>query len=186
MLDMVDLFVINLQERLEVIERDQREYTLDDEDQKVQSVILTHEPSRNETMMLKKTLSCSYPNLCFNEALKKENEKLQLELQRSQANLDMSQCEVIQRLLEVTETVASNSLLDDGSPVKESKRKEKNTSDADSDREHSAGETYPKKSSASKTSRSVFFEVKLLYVLPSPLLPSVIGSFPLFHGLLSG
>ncbi|XP_030524014.1 protein MID1-COMPLEMENTING ACTIVITY 1-like isoform X2 [Rhodamnia argentea] len=143
-----------VRERLEVIELDQREYTLDDEDQKVQSVILTHEPSRNETMMLKKTLSCSYPNLCFNEALKKENEKLQLELQRSHANLDLSQCEVIQRLLEVTETVASNSLLDDGSPVKESKKKENSTSDADSDREHSAGETYPKKSSTSKTSRN--------------------------------
>lgn len=154
-----------VRERLEVIERDQREYTLDDEDQKVQTVILTHEPSKNDAMMLKKTLSCSYPNLCFNEALKKENEKLRMELQRSQTNMDMNQCEVIQRLLEVTETVASNSLPDYGSPVKGSKKKEKYTSDADSDREQSTGETYPN-NSTSKTSRSTSVS------LDNDLLPS--------------
>ncbi|CAL5345587.1 unnamed protein product [Camellia sinensis] len=68
-------------EKLEYIQMDQREYTMDDEDRKVQDVILRPDPSNNDTMVLKKTLSCSYPNLPFNEALQKENEKLQLELQ---------------------------------------------------------------------------------------------------------
>ncbi|PQM32969.1 protein MID1-COMPLEMENTING ACTIVITY 1 [Prunus yedoensis var. nudiflora] len=80
-----------VRERLEDIEKDQREYTLDEEDRKVQDVILKPDPSKNDTVVLKKTLSCSYPNLGFNEALQKENEKLQLELQRSQSIYDVSQ-----------------------------------------------------------------------------------------------
>ncbi|KAK4492989.1 hypothetical protein RD792_000040 [Penstemon davidsonii] len=97
-----------VRERLEMIERDQHEYTLDEEDRKVQDVILKREPSQHDAIVLKKTLSCSYyPNMPFKEALRKENEKLQLELQHSQSNLDVSQCEVIQHLLEVTEAVAN-------------------------------------------------------------------------------
>lgn len=92
------------QEKLEYIEMDQREYTLDEEDQKVQQVIMKPEPCETDTVILKKTLSCSYPKYSFDEALRKENEKLRLELQRSQANLDMTQCEVIQRLLDVTQS----------------------------------------------------------------------------------
>lgn len=94
------------QERLEYIERDQREYTLDEEDRMAQDAILDRDPSRNHTVVLKKSLSCSYPNLPFDEALQKENEKLQLELQRSQT-LEPGQCEVIQHLIGVTKTVAS-------------------------------------------------------------------------------
>ncbi|KAL3838900.1 hypothetical protein ACJIZ3_023499 [Penstemon smallii] len=97
-----------VRERLEMIERDQHEYTLDEEDKKVHDVILRREPSQHDAIVLKKTLSCSYyPNLSIKEALRKENEKLQLELQHSQSNLDVSQCEVIQHLLEVTEAVAN-------------------------------------------------------------------------------
>lgn len=107
------------QERFEIIERDQHEYTLDDEDKRVQQVILKREPSRHDTIVLKKSLSCSYPNIPINEAIRKENQKLQLELQKSQSNLDVSQCEVIQHLLEVTEAVAATS--EKSSPVKESK-----------------------------------------------------------------
>ncbi|CAA3032119.1 Hypothetical predicted protein [Olea europaea subsp. europaea] len=110
-----------VRERIEMIERDQREYTLDDEDRKVQDVILKPDPSHKDTVVLKKTLSCSYPNLPINEAIRKENEKLQLELQRSQANLDVSQCEVIQHLLDVTDAVAATSYPDKSSPTKESK-----------------------------------------------------------------
>jgi hypothetical protein len=98
-----------LQERMEMIERDEREYTLDDEDTRVHNVILKRDPSDKDTVVLKKTLSCSYPNLPFNEAIKKENEKLQLELQRCKPIL-VNQCEVIQHLLEVTEVVAATSL----------------------------------------------------------------------------
>ncbi|KAI3451401.1 hypothetical protein Pfo_008066 [Paulownia fortunei] len=103
-----------------MIDRDQHEYTLDDEDRKVQDVILKREPSHHDTIVLKKTLSCSYPNMAINEAIQKENEKLQLELQHSQSNLDVGQCEVIQHLLEVTEAVAATSLAEKSSLVKES------------------------------------------------------------------
>ncbi|XP_008242040.1 PREDICTED: protein MID1-COMPLEMENTING ACTIVITY 1 isoform X1 [Prunus mume] len=137
-----------VRERLEDIEKDQREYTLDEEDRKVQDVILKPDPSKNDTVVLKKTLSCSYPNLGFNEALQKENEKLQLELQRSQSIYDVSQCEVIQRLLEVTETVASKS-----SPEKNNKKTERNYSDANSEKEPSSNESY-QKSESRKMSRN--------------------------------
>lgn len=111
-----------VRERLEYIEMDQREYTLDDEDRKVQDVIMKPDPSHSDTVVLKKTLSCSYPNLPFKEVIQKENEKLHLELQRSQANLDVGQCEVIQHLIEVTEVVASNSQHEQDSPKKSAKK----------------------------------------------------------------
>ncbi|XP_047168426.1 cell number regulator 13 isoform X2 [Vigna umbellata] len=98
--------VDNNRERLEVIEKDQCEYTLDDEEQKIQTVILKPEPDKGDAVVLKKTLSYSYPNFSFNEALKKENEKLQVELQHSQANMDIYQYEFIQHLLDVTEVAA--------------------------------------------------------------------------------
>ncbi|KAJ0964068.1 hypothetical protein J5N97_029190 [Dioscorea zingiberensis] len=94
-----------VRERLEYIERDECEYTLDEEDKRVQDVILDQNLLKSHSVVLKKSLSCNYPNLAFNEALQKENEKLQLELQRSQANMDVSQCELIQHLLGMTETV---------------------------------------------------------------------------------
>lgn len=111
-----------VRERLEYIEMDQREYTLDDEDRKVQDVIMKPDPSHNDTVVLKKTLSCSYPNMPFKEVIQKENEKLHLELQRSQANLDVGQCEVIQHLIEVTEVVASKSQHEQDSPKKSAKK----------------------------------------------------------------
>ncbi|PSS29989.1 Protein MID1-COMPLEMENTING ACTIVITY like [Actinidia chinensis var. chinensis] len=143
-----------VRERLEDIEKDQREYTLDDEDRKVQDVILKPDPSVNDAMVLKKTLSCSYPNMPFNEAIQKENEKLQLELQRSQANYDVCQCEVIQRLLDVTEAVAANSVPDKSSPVRTSKKVENNYTDGYSDKENSYDESNTKKSESHKTSRN--------------------------------
>jgi hypothetical protein len=39
--------------------------------------------------------------------LKKEKEKLKMELQRSQSSMDVGQCEVIQHLLGVTDIVAN-------------------------------------------------------------------------------
>lgn len=144
-----------VRERLEDIEKDQREYTLDDEDKRVQDVILKPEPSTNDTVVLKKTLSCSYPNLPFNAALKKENEKLQLELQRSQANYDVGQCEVIQHLIGVTEAVAANSVPEKNLPVRSSKKAESDYSDANSDKEYSVDESYPKRSDTRTTSRNI-------------------------------
>ncbi|KAJ4803204.1 PLAC8 family protein [Rhynchospora pubera] len=96
-----------VRERLEYIEKDQCEYTFDEEDKKVQDALLNTDELNHQTTVLKKTLSCSYPNVPLNEALKKEKEKLQMELQRSQSTMDVRQCEVIQHLLGVTEIVAS-------------------------------------------------------------------------------
>lgn len=143
-----------VRERLEDIEKDQREYTLDDEDRKIQDVILKPDPSKNDTIALKKTLSCSYPNLPFNQALQKESEKLQLELQRSQANLDVSQCEVIQHLIEVTESAAANSHPEKSSPVKSNKKLEQNYSNSKSEKELSFDDSYSKRSDSRKTSRN--------------------------------
>ncbi|KAL7186381.1 hypothetical protein ACSBR2_028179 [Camellia fascicularis] len=120
----------------------------------VQDVILKPDPSKNDTMWLKKTLSCSYPNLPFNEALQKENEKLQLELQCSQANLDVGECEVIQHLLDVTEAVAVNSVSEKSSPMRISKKVEQNYSDVNSEKEHSYDESYTKQSETHSTSRN--------------------------------
>lgn len=141
---------------MEDIERDQREYTLDEEDRKVQDVILKPDAPSNAAVVLKKTLSSSYPNLAFNQALQKENEKLHLELQRSQASYDVSQCEVIQHLLDVTEVAAANSLPEKGSPKKGSKKVECN-SYANSENDRSFYESSPKKGDTRTTSRLVLF-----------------------------
>ncbi|KAM0945358.1 putative PLAC8 motif-containing protein [Dioscorea sansibarensis] len=135
-----------VRERLEYIERDECEYTLDEEDKRVQDVILDPNPSKNHTMVLKKSLSCNYPNLSLNKALQKENEMLQLELQRSQANMDVGQCEVIQHLLGMTETVGC-SLSDKDSDLKSSKKIEPEYLDSNYDKVYSYNGNYKSKHS---------------------------------------
>ncbi|CAN1122363.1 Protein MID1-COMPLEMENTING ACTIVITY 1 [Linum perenne] len=142
-----------IRERLEDIERDQREYTLDEEDREVQHFILKSESVKDQTVVLKKTLSTSYPNMCFNEALQKESEKLQIELQMSQANMDVNQCEVIQHLLEVTETAASSSPKKAPISKKASKRLDPNLSDV-SEKEHTFDDSYPRKNDSRTASRN--------------------------------
>ncbi|XP_028802005.1 cell number regulator 13 isoform X3 [Neltuma alba] len=141
-----------VRERLDIIERDQCEYTLDDDDEKVQTVIMKPDPDKEDTAVLKKTLSCSYPNTPFKEALKKENEKLRVELQRSQANWDASQCEFIQRLLDVTE-VAAYSLPEKFSPEKNHKIVENTYIDANHDKEHAYDDKSYEGTDAVSTSR---------------------------------
>lgn len=145
-----------VRERLEMIEKDQREYTLDDDDMKVQRAIMKPEPSKEDTVVLKKSLSCSYPSMPIDEALKKENEKLRIELQHSQANLDVNHCELIQHLLDVTQVVAATS-----HPCKSSPS---STSDFDSNKE-SYDESYRTshdKNSASRNTSSVSSKHDLL------------------------
>lgn len=142
----IDLNGTYWQEKLEVIEMDQREYTLDEEDQKVQQVILKPDPCETDTVVLKKTLSCSYPKYSFDEALRKENEKLRMELQRSQANLDVTHCELIQRLLDVTQTAAVVCEKEKSASVKSSST----TQPSYSDEKYSYDESSPKKSNISR------------------------------------
>ncbi|GFP97711.1 cell number regulator 13 [Phtheirospermum japonicum] len=129
-----------VKERLEEIERDQREYTLDEDDRKVQVAL-----SQNDMIILKKSLSCSYGNVPFEKALRKEREKLEVELQHSQANMDVGQCEVIERLMEVTEN-ATSSVDERDSPRKTSRVTEP-------DEEHFSGEKKTRKVDSSKSSR---------------------------------
>ncbi|KAL4582744.1 hypothetical protein LXL04_007303 [Taraxacum kok-saghyz] len=101
-------------ERLEYIEMDQNEYTLEEEDRSVQEVIMKPDPYNTDNIsVLRRSLSFSYPDLPFNEVIKKENEKLQIELQHSQSYLDVSQCEMIQNLMEVVDVFTLNSQYED-------------------------------------------------------------------------
>ncbi|KAF2552646.1 hypothetical protein F2Q68_00037903 [Brassica cretica] len=134
-----------VRERLEYIDRDQFEYTFAEEDRHVQDVILKQESTREAASVLKKTLSCSYPNLRFCDALKTENEKLQIELQHSQEHYDVAQCEVIQRLIGVTQTVGE---VDGGSEKELARKASRKTV------EYSYEEDHPKKSSSRAASRS--------------------------------
>ncbi|KAH9309340.1 hypothetical protein KI387_037251, partial [Taxus chinensis] len=95
-----------VKERLQAIEKDQREYTLDEEEEQVHNAILNQESSIMNGTMLQKSLSHRYPDLGFEEALSKENEKLQVELRRSRC-FNSDQCDVIQHLIEVTESVVN-------------------------------------------------------------------------------
>lgn len=142
-----------VKERLEDIERDQREYTLDEVDRKLQDVILKPDPSKNDTMVLKRSLSCSY-NLPFDEALQKENEKLQVELQISQANMDVTQCEVIQHLIDVTETVV-NSIPEKSSSLKNSKKVEASYANANNNNNSLDRNDVKKHSETRTTSRTI-------------------------------
>ena len=146
------------------IENDQCEYTFDDEDRKVQDVIMKREPSKHDTVVLKKTLSCSYPNMPFNKAIEKESEKLQLELQWSQANLDVSQCEVIQHLIEVAEAFVSTSSPEKCSSFESSKKLESYNSNVSSDHEH-YDERHSKGNESHTTSRLVSLLKRLLSIL---------------------
>ncbi|XP_058075091.1 protein MID1-COMPLEMENTING ACTIVITY 1-like isoform X2 [Magnolia sinica] len=97
----------NFQEGLQAIEEDHRDYTLDEEDVEAQNVLLKSNHTKEDADILEKSLSRRYPNLAFDAALQEENEKLQLELQRSQVNNDTEKCDVIQHLIEVTKTVVN-------------------------------------------------------------------------------
>lgn len=127
-----------LQERLDCIERDPCDYTMDEEDRKVQDVILNLDPSDEGAMVLSRSLSFSYPNLPLDKALKAETEKLSLELQRPQ---DVSHYDVIWRLLEVTQYMA-NALKDKDSRLKNVESVEEPRSGDQSIREDDARQRY--------------------------------------------
>ncbi|KAL5974955.1 hypothetical protein ACLOJK_031631 [Asimina triloba] len=95
-----------IQERLQAIEQDHREYTLDEEEAEIQHVLLKSTYTKEDADILEKSLSRRYPHLGFDDALREENQKLHIELQKSQKNNDAANCNVIQHLIEVTETVA--------------------------------------------------------------------------------
>ncbi|KAE8655949.1 Cell number regulator 13 [Hibiscus syriacus] len=119
-----------VRERLEVIKKDQHEYTLDEEDRRVQDVIMKPEPSKNDVIILKKNSFFFIPKHGVNS-------------------------EVIQHLLEVTE-VAATSVKEKSLSTKGSKKVERNYSDADSEKDHSYDANSPKKPDSRTTSRNTF------------------------------
>ncbi|KAH9767251.1 Mid1-complementing activity 1 [Citrus sinensis] len=96
-----------MQDGLQAIEADQREYTLDEEDVQAQNVILKPDRSKKDASILENSLSRKYPELGFQEALLEEKEKLHIELQRSRTNNDTKQCQLIEHLIDVTENVVN-------------------------------------------------------------------------------
>ncbi|PSR93220.1 Protein MID1-COMPLEMENTING ACTIVITY like [Actinidia chinensis var. chinensis] len=98
----------NLQESLQAIEEDHREYTLDEEDMEAQGVILKKDRTKKDANILENSMSRRYyPELEFHEALQEEKEKLQVELNRSQVKNDPKECQVIEHLIEVTQNVVN-------------------------------------------------------------------------------
>lgn len=134
----------------------------------MQDALLNPDPCTNPTIVLKKTLSCSYPNLPFNEALKKESEKLQVELQRSQSNMDLGTCEVIQHLIGVTKTVACT-IPEEGTGAKVSEKRDSNYKESKGDGAKSYDDDdddYPKKpKDASSAPRLVNLAVLVLAIV---------------------
>ncbi|KAH9309339.1 hypothetical protein KI387_037250 [Taxus chinensis] len=96
-----------VRENLQAIEKDQQEYTLEDEEKRVQETLLKSECTWSDTIVLRKSLSRRYPNLAFEEALQTENKKLQDELQQMVSFHKTEQCDVIKHLIDVTEMAAS-------------------------------------------------------------------------------
>ncbi|KAJ7191024.1 hypothetical protein O6H91_13G014600 [Diphasiastrum complanatum] len=94
-------------ERLRAIERDKHEYTLDEEELKLQNTIFKPERTKSESRELERSLSLSYPGVPLDEALRKENEKLRKELSQMQAVMETDQCDVIQHLIDITETAGA-------------------------------------------------------------------------------
>lgn len=141
----------------------------------MQDALLNPDPCKNQMMVLKKTLSCSYPNMPFDEALQKENEKLQMELQSSQGNLDIGQCEVIQHLLGVTENIAC-SLPENSENLRDSKKVESDYPDTNTDIQDSVGGDYcSQQNDTYMASKSVFifFLCLLLSAMELTLVQSV-------------
>ncbi|XP_052200658.1 protein MID1-COMPLEMENTING ACTIVITY 1-like [Diospyros lotus] len=97
----------NLEDCLQAIEEDHQEYSLDNEDMKVQDAILKRHRTKKEANILENSLSRRYPELQFHEALEEEKKKLHVELHCSQVNNEQKECQVIEHLIEVTENVVN-------------------------------------------------------------------------------
>jgi dsDNA-binding SOS-regulon protein len=97
--------------KLKAIEKDRKPYTLENDELKVQESLLKRDLSRKnssslsrkDSSRLSRQLSKRYPGLPLTEALRTENEMLRNELQVMKARMEVQHCNVIERLIEVTE-----------------------------------------------------------------------------------
>ncbi|KAL2649551.1 hypothetical protein R1flu_017679 [Riccia fluitans] len=97
--------VENHREKLKAIERDRREYTLDDEEKTIYTTLLKDERTLSDSAILQRSLSRSYPGLGLERALREENEKLRAELKQMRARMELDKCDVIEHLIEITEVL---------------------------------------------------------------------------------
>jgi hypothetical protein len=93
-------------DRLRAIERDRRLYTLEEDEMKVQETLLKSERSRSDSMRVSHQLSRRYPGYSIDQALREENSKLRKELDYMRACMELEQCDVIEHLIDFTETAA--------------------------------------------------------------------------------
>ncbi|KAL3675146.1 hypothetical protein R1sor_025094 [Riccia sorocarpa] len=105
--------VENHREKLKAIERDRREYTLDEEEKTIFTTLLKDERTISDSAILQRSLSRSYPGLGLERALQEENEKLRAELQQMRARMELDQCDVIEHLIEITEVLPTEEPPDD-------------------------------------------------------------------------
>lgn len=112
--------------------------------------------SIKEASILKKTLSRSYPNLGLYDVLQKENEKLQLELQISQSNKDVGQCQIIERLFDITEALSANYFMEKDLQKGIPTQHEYKYSDANSETAHAYDESFHKSRDASMARYACF------------------------------
>lgn len=137
------------QERLDDIEKHQCEYIFEDDDRRIQDVILKPDSTKNDATILEKTLSRSYPNLGLHDALQMENEKLQIELQISQSNMDVGQCQIIERLFDITEALSANYFIEKDLQKGIPTQLEYHYSDANGETTHAYDESFHKNRDAS-------------------------------------
>ena len=98
---------MTLQEKLQAIEKDQQEYTLDEYEKRKQEALLKSDCTLAGSVMLRKSLYRRYLYMAFEESLQTENDKIQMELQWLESHHETEQCDVIKHLIDFTEVVVT-------------------------------------------------------------------------------
>ncbi|CAN5960987.1 unnamed protein product [Sphagnum jensenii] len=101
-------------ERLKAIEEDHQLYTMEEDEVKVHETLLNKKPvcelsKEGDSMRrVSRQLSRRYPGYSIEQILREENTKLQQELQHMRARMELEQCDVIEHLIDFTETAAAD------------------------------------------------------------------------------
>lgn len=98
-------------ERLRAITKDKRLYTMDDSEVKMRDTLWKPERTKRDSLRLSKQLSRRYPGVPLNFALREENAKLRKELEHMRARRELGECNVIERLIDFTETAAADPVI---------------------------------------------------------------------------
>ncbi|XP_024530894.1 protein MID1-COMPLEMENTING ACTIVITY 1 [Selaginella moellendorffii] len=160
---------------LREIQRDQKEYTLDEDELRLQETVLKPDLSVNESRELRRNLSRNYPGLALEEALRKENKKLKKELQKMQSLMEEDQCDVIRRLIDITETDVKGTYEKDPDYMKEAKKYEQSNYEQSNSDAYTYQESHKSNETASKSWQLQDWHHDLYGCCGSPLL--CVGTF---------